>query len=160
MSSSASIAPDGRRITIPRLPSARPSLPVRLLARLRTQRLDCDIAAGADLVRSRLLCARAEVLIARRTRLEIAEDLEGILRLAEGPFHRKMGGVPIRKAEVAAAGDELRELIDTLRGPSTITPRGIAIARRLVHDGRTPVYSRAPRGAVVAAVLDALACAA
>jgi hypothetical protein len=158
-SSSVSLAPDGRRVSLPKLPSARPSVPVRLLARLRTQFLDDKIAGGADVVRSRLLSARAEVLISRRTRLDIAEDLEAILRLADGPFPRRMGGVPLRRSEVRAAGSVLRDLIEALRGPTTITPRGIAIARALVHGGRTPVYARAPSGALTGAVLEALACA-
>jgi hypothetical protein len=157
-SSSASIAPVGRRHLLPPLPSARPSLRVRLVARLRSQRLDREIAGGADVVRSRTLAARAETLISRETRLEVAAGLEGVLALADGAVPRRMGGAPVRTDEVRAAAEPLRELVDTLRARRPITPRGMAIARRLLHDGRTPVYARAPRGALALAALDALAC--
>jgi hypothetical protein len=46
------------------------------------------------------------------------------------------------------AEEPLRELTGLLRGPRPVAPRGVAIARRLVHAGTTPLYARAPRGTV------------
>src|SRR6185312_1669721 len=99
---------------------------------------------------------RAAVIVGRPVRAELADDLERLLALAQSREPRRLGAVPVRRHEVMAAADPLRRLIAALRGPDQVAPRGVAIARSLIHDGTTPVYARAPRGAVARAVNEAL----
>jgi hypothetical protein len=142
------------------LPEPRPrrASPVaRVLARLRAHGLDQRLAAGADPASSTLLALRAAALVARDARDDLASDLERILVLAERPELRRLGAVPIQRHQVLDAAGVLRRLIALLRGRQPVSPRGVAIARRLVVDGTTPVYARAPRGAVANAVRDAIA---
>jgi hypothetical protein len=87
----------------------------------------------------------------------LASDLERILALAERGGPRRLGAVPVQRHQVADAAGALRALIDLLRGPQAVAPRGVAIARGLVVDGTTPVYAPAPRGAVTRAALAAIA---
>jgi hypothetical protein len=140
-----------------RLATGRPPLPVRLLARVRAHGLDSRLADGVEPYASSLLARRAAVIVGGPVRAELADDLERILVLAQSREPRRLGAVPVRAHEVMAAADPLRRLIAALRGPGPLAPRGVAIARRLIHDGTTPMYARAPRGAVARAVNDALA---
>jgi hypothetical protein len=132
-------------------------LSVRVLARLRAHGIDRRIARGDDPAASPLLALRAAALVRPAARARLADDLERVLQLAQARAPRRLGAVPVRAYEVAAAASPLRELIALLRGPAPVAPRGVAIARGLIHDGRTPVYARAPRGALARAVRAALA---
>jgi hypothetical protein len=138
-------------------PRRRPSPAARVLARLRAHGLDGRLAAGADPAASTLLSVRAAALVARATRDDLASDLERILVLAKRPELRRLGAVPVQRHQVIDAAGVLRRLITLLRGPQPVSPRAVALARRLVVDGRTPVYARAPRGAVAKASRDAIA---
>jgi hypothetical protein len=150
MSTSISIALGG--------PGARQApLGARVVARLRAHGLDGRLAKGADPAASTLLSLRADALVARAERDRIATDLERILTLAERGEPRRLGAVPVQRHQVTAAAGPIRRLVALLRGPEAVAPRGVAIARRLVVDGTTPVYARAPRGAVTRAVCDAIA---
>ena len=153
-------------ITLPGPRPRRASPAARVLARLRAHGLDDRLAAGADPASSTLLSLRAGAFVARAARDHLASDLERILVLAERPELRRLGAVPVQRYQVIdAAGllrrldaaGLLRRLIGLLRGPQPVSPRGVAMARRLVVDGTTPVYARAPRGAVAKAVRDAIA---
>jgi len=135
----------------------RPPLSVRLLARVRAHGLDRRLADGAAPYASLLLARRAAVIVGRPVRVELADDLERILMLARTGEPRRLGAVPVRRHEVLVAAEPMRRLIGALRGPGPLAPRGVAIARRLIHDGTTPMYALAPRGAVARAVNDALA---
>ena len=87
-----------------------------------------------------------------------AHGLDG--RLAERPELRRFGSAPVQRYQVIDAAGLMRRLIALLRGPQAVSPRGVAIARLLLVDGTTPLYARAPRGAVARAVRQALAHAA
>ena len=144
-------------ITLPGPRPRRASPAARVLARLRAHGLDDRLAAGADPASSTLLSLRAGAFVARAARDHLASDLERILVLAERPELRRLGAVPVQRYQVIDAAGLLRRLIGLLRGPQPVSPRGVAMARRLVVDGTTPVYARAPRGAVAKAVRDAIA---
>jgi hypothetical protein len=150
MSTSISIALGGTR-------ARRAPLGARVLLRLRAHGLDGRLAKGADPAASTLLSLRAHALVARAERDRIATDLERILALAERREPRRLGAVPVQGYQVSAAAGPMRRLIALLRGPEDVAPRGVAMARRLVVDGTTPVYARGPRGAVTRAVRDAIA---
>jgi hypothetical protein len=144
-------------ITLPGPRPRRASPAARVLARLRAHGLDGRLADGADPASSTLLSLRARALVARPARDDLAFDLERILVIAERPELRRLGAVPLQRHQVIGAAGLLRRLIALLRGSQPVSPRGVAIARRLVVDGTTPVYARAPRGAVAKAVRDAIA---
>jgi hypothetical protein len=127
------------------------------MARLRAHGLDRRLADGFAPDASPQLARRAAVIASQPVRARLADDLERVLGLAESGEPRRLGAVPVRKREVVTAAEPLRRLIAALRGPGPLAPRGIAIARRLIHDGTTPMYAKAPRGAVARAVNDALA---
>jgi hypothetical protein len=131
-------------IALPCGRDARPPLVQRTLARLRAHGLDRRIARGADPASAPLLATRADALVRRATRDELADDLERVLHLARTREPWRLGAVPVRAYEVADAAGPLRDLRQVLRGPHAVAPRGVAIARGLVHDGTAPVYARAP----------------
>jgi hypothetical protein len=149
--------PTSIAIALPGPRRRRASPAARVLARLRAHGLDDRLAAGADPGSSTLLSLRAAALVARGARDDLASDLERILVVAGRPELRRLGAVPVQRHQVIDAAGLLGRLIALLRGPQPVSPRGVAIARRLVVDGTTPVYARAPRGAVARAVRDAIA---
>ncbi|MGA2455707.1 MAG: hypothetical protein ABSG93_19565 [Solirubrobacteraceae bacterium] len=120
----------------------------QLAAHLRARSLDQALIAGADPGGSASLTARAAQLTAWRTRVQIADGLERVVRAALEP--------PRRWSAVSAAGPalanaaELIELAALLRRDTPLYARGIAILNQLLADGGGPVY----RGAA-----ESLACA-
>ena len=54
--------------------------------------------------------------------------------------------VPVCKAEVVAAADQLHELAKRLRSPGLLASRGLASVHLLLTDGRSPLYLRGTTG--------------
>jgi hypothetical protein len=110
----------------------------RLTARLRSGALDRALIAGADPASSPQLAARAANLTTPRFRELIADGLERLLLVAEGPTRRWWAAG--RRAAVVANACELRELAALLRGGSLLCARGMAIVGELLSDGAGPAY--------------------
>jgi hypothetical protein len=115
-----------------------PSLAVRGWTRLRRNRLDQELALGADRAASAALGLRAAQLRSRKERVRLANALVETLGDA-----RRGEPVTIRvrpqRAEVRASADELLALVLRLRDDHPVDVRGAAMTARLVSDGASPL---------------------
>jgi hypothetical protein len=108
----------------------------RLLARLRAGRLDGDLARGASPDASIGLALRAQALLGSRVRHDVAHGAQRILETTAG---RRMA-VPVCRGRVSECSAEIGELISRLEGPGPVTAQGVAKAKALITDGRSPLY--------------------
>jgi hypothetical protein len=119
-------------------PSA--SIWARLTARLRADRFDAMLAVGAPIPVGSALAVHAARLTSRAERDAIA----GSLRRAASDAHDSSATVsmrvPLNKANIA----RVEELIDTitlrLYSPRPVRSCGMARLRRVLSDGRGPLY--------------------
>jgi hypothetical protein len=71
-----------------------------------------------------------------------------LIREAERPAARRGSAVPLNRAEITRCRGLLRELAAELVGEGPVTVRGILKLQGLLRDGTSPIYARAPRGAL------------
>ena len=116
----------------------KPGRAARMTARMRAGALDRALIAGADPASSTQLAARATSLTSPRFRALIADGLERLLLVAEGPTRRWWAAA--RRGAVLANARELAELAALLRGGALLYARGIAILGELLSDGTGPAY--------------------
>jgi hypothetical protein len=124
--------------------SLRPSLWRRVKILWKRDRLDEQLAHGADPNATPELRRRAAHLVSTPGRVELADALESVVRDDRG-----------RQAAVHACAGDLLALAERLRDERPIDVRGAAITRRLVADlirarpvGRVPFRGRGvPYGA-------------
>ena len=117
----------------------------RALARARALRLDRDLAAGRPPEDSWLLAARAQDLVAVRTRQVLAGDWEHLLRVIRRPAVSRSPLAAICRHRVAAAESDIREMVSRLLAPLPVSARGVATASTLLGDGAGPLYNRGSR---------------
>jgi hypothetical protein len=118
-----------------------PPLPDRVRARLHACALDARLADGERGDGDALLAARAWQLAHRATRARLACALDNVLaELAGAPGPRAGAAVPVDRREAAIARSELIRLADRLRDGRPIAAKGIAMLRRLLCDGASPLY--------------------
>jgi hypothetical protein len=136
----------------------RPSRPIdRLLAQLLGASLDRQLAAGRTPESSPLLAARAQHIVAIRSRQEAARNWENLLRVARrghGTYHPAL---PICGDRIIAAEPAVRELTRYLTAPLPVAARGVAMATGLLTDALSPVYNRRSRVTLAAALEAAIA---
>jgi hypothetical protein len=115
----------------------------RLWVWLNRDSLDRALAGGANPSESVELSMRAGQLLDRRQREEIAITIEALLDLAGRRDRLYLGfsRIPIDRERIEASRAELERLAEILRGPRYGSPRGVAMARRLVTDFRGPIYT-------------------
>ena len=114
----------------------------RLLARTLGASLDRQLAAGRTPESAPLLAARAQRIVAIRSRRRVARNWENLLRAARrahGPYHHAL---PVRSDHVIAAEPAVRELVRCMTAPLPVAARGVAMAGVLLTDALGPVYSR------------------
>jgi hypothetical protein len=116
----------------------------RLAARLRGPSLDAALIGGADPARSRLLAARAASLSSREGRVTIAEGIERLVRMAQGP-QRRWWALSSRNT-VLANSSELHALAALLRSERPLYARGVAILRQLLTDSSSVAYGDEAEG--------------
>jgi hypothetical protein len=120
---------------------ARPGLTVRIKTRWRRNRLDDELAHGADSRATAALALRAAQLRSDGERGRIANALVE----AVGEAGR---GTPVtikprpHRAEVLARGEELLALAERLRADLPLEVRGAAMASRLVSDRKGPLHRK------------------
>jgi len=115
----------------------------RLMARLRSTRLDDQLARGVAPTASAPLALRAEAL--GRSRYEARE-----------PRRSPRARVPLHRNAVLAAAQELDELARQLLSPGPLAARGVARVRLLLVDGSSPLYFSRAEVDLRAAVAEAL----
>lgn len=114
-------------------PSFRPSLRQRVETWWKRDRLDEQLAQGADPNATAELRLRAAQLVSAPGRVELANALETAVREARG-----------RQGAVHACGDDLLALAQRLRDERPISVRGAAMTRRLTDLVRARPVGRVP----------------
>jgi hypothetical protein len=118
-----------------------PAFTDRLRARLHDYALDARLADGERADGDRLLAARAWQLTRRATRARLASALDAVLSELDGESSSRGGAsVPVDRREAEIARSELIRLADRLREAAPVAPRGVALVRRLLCDGTSPLY--------------------
>ncbi len=122
---------------------ARPTrLRDRLAARLRGTSLDRQLAAGSSPDASVPLALRARFLERGSTRMSLARRLAEVLTDAGREHVFVTTRMPVCRRKVLLARPQLEALGRRLLAPGPVAPEGVALARRLLHDGAGPVYAR------------------
>jgi hypothetical protein len=132
----------------------RSRLTDRLLARLFGASLDRQLAAGGAPESSALLAARAQHIVAIRTRRQLARNWENLLRAARRAHGAYHPAIPVRSDRIIAAEPDIHELVLRMTTPLPVPARGVAMATALLTDALSPVYN-ARRGDSLAAALEA-----
>jgi hypothetical protein len=114
----------------------------RLLARLASSRLDCQLASGVAPESNGLLAARAERLVSPLMRWALAQNWEALLLQVHRPPVMRDPRVPLCRDRILAAEDDVRVMLDALTTPLPVPARGIAMVNRLLGDGTGPLYNR------------------
>jgi hypothetical protein len=119
----------------------RPSLPLRVRTRRRRNRLDDELARGADPTASTELALRAAQLRSASGRRKLANALVETLGDARGPNLGAFGMKTRREhAAIREAADDLLALVLRLRDGEPSDVRGAAMTARLLSDGASPLH--------------------
>jgi hypothetical protein len=120
---------------------ARPSLALRIRTRRGRNRLDDELARGADATASPELALRAAQLHSRTERSRLADALVGTLGAARGP---NLGAYRMKTrrqhAAIRESADELLALVLRLREDRPIDIRGAAQTARLLNHAASPLH--------------------
>jgi hypothetical protein len=121
-------------------------LHARLWAFFEGHRYDADLAAGVSPRKSIYHGARAEQITTRRACRIVAQALQRAVKAAEQvPRPNRLdASAPVDSAAIRVCRDEVLSLAHILAYIERPSARGVAIARRLVFDGRSPLYLQAP----------------
>jgi hypothetical protein len=114
-------------------------LTLRLRVFVRRQRLDHQLAEGADPHTDPALGLRAAQLCRARTRRVIARRLRRSLRTAPKATAPGRGSRSLLRDQILAESDALMDLIRRLEAPGPAEPMGVALARLLVTDPVGPL---------------------
>lgn len=131
-----------------RAPGVRPRRAPLLAVRvwLRRRALTRAIATGAEPSSSPELARRARQLTSNEVRLTLAAGLTRILEDVERKRAALTAAVPLQRREVIAARDDIEGLVQDLRGPGDVEPRGVALIDELLTNGDSPFYAPGPEG--------------
>jgi hypothetical protein len=113
----------------------------RLVARLLASALDGKLAQGASPESSRLLAARAQMLVSPVFRGVLARNWEHLVRQAHRlPVMRNVRA-PLNRAGIVECERAVQRMLDGLLAPGPTPVRGVAMASRLLRDGTGPLYN-------------------
>jgi hypothetical protein len=125
---------------------------------LRRRSLDTRLLEGVDPGSSPELELRARQLTGSRHRRVLADSLDEVIRVAEGPKPSRLAAsAPLVRGDVRAARGALLDLECSLRRDGAVHPAGVLLAQRLLTDGSGPLYVKAQNGALSRAARDASA---
>jgi hypothetical protein len=133
----------------------RPTRRTRLKVRLLGVRLDRRLAAGEPPSSSPELRARAAELRAPTERWKLAEEVDQVIESAAQPPRLAGAAAPLNRTGVLACGPLLSDLVDDLRHAERVEARGVALVRRLLRDGGSPLYAPESKAALERAVRQA-----
>jgi hypothetical protein len=126
--------------------ASRKAFLAQLLALLAGPRYDAELADGISPMKSIGHAARAGRITRRRACRRVARALHGAVEAAERPPdpNRLDSKVPVDSGAVRICKDEVLSLADTLATIERPPVHGVAMARQLVFDGRSPLFLQAP----------------
>jgi hypothetical protein len=125
-------------------PAPAPPLGTRLRTRLHRQKLDRELALGADPNIGALRKERARELVGEECRRTLAASLERLSKEADAPPRPLTSRVPIARAAIRDSICKLETIVERLKAPAYISPRGVAIISALLADGAGPLYGNDP----------------
>ena len=141
--------PDPERLLLgagERSRTARPRLRDRIAVRCGGARLDAALAGGEAPSTSPALALRARALLDPGHRRALARSLNAILHDARHGSDPRRRAVPIARAEVLAAEEEIEVVVRRLLAPVAVDVRGVARVGSLICDGAGPLYARGDAG--------------
>jgi hypothetical protein len=130
---------------------------LRLRVRVRQRVLDREIAAGLRLDSDAARALRSQQLTRAQDRRRVAACIGNILGTADERHAKPAANLTVIDAQVLAARHDLVVLIDALRGEGTVSARGVALARQLIHSGGSPLLSVRATLTVAQAVSETIA---
>jgi hypothetical protein len=131
----------------------RPSL--GLAGWWRGAQFDEALAAGADPAADPRLAAHAARLARPHQVAALADGLERAVEEADRPQPLLSSAVPVRAREVRESRDRMLSLVALLRTAPNPPPRALALCRRLLLDGASPLFNPGAGRTLRAAVDDA-----
>jgi hypothetical protein len=126
----------------------RPALLLRVL--LHRSQLDRQLAEGVDPNQTPALSLRARQLQSMRLRRSLANGLKRDVEMTEGRRARDSAALPVNREEVIRARPLLLRIVERLRQPGAVSPRGVAMVRWLLSDAASPIFSPGWSGAKTA----------
>ena len=130
-----SAASDALRWTV----AARPSLLARVIARMRADKFDHQLAVGVPAQAGSALAAHQ----ARLTSTGEREALAGFMRQAVSDANSGAvfsSRIPVHPRNIAAAEELIDRITLRLHSPQPVSARGMARLRRVLSDGNGPFY--------------------
>ena len=116
----------------------------RLAARLQPFSLDAELARGVSPDASVRLVLRGHRLISPAVRQSVARSPQRAIRDAHAG-RRRMSAVALRRGAVIDAAPRIETLARRLAAPGPVGVAGVAAARMLIVEARSPLYAaRAP----------------
>lgn len=112
---------------------------LRMRVQWSKDRLTRELASGAPSIASRELALRAGQLTGKSTREVVAVSIEQLLAEAHRPVPALTARVPLDRAKLRAAREELVGLADRMRSGDPVQPRGMALAMLLLTDPERPL---------------------
>jgi hypothetical protein len=114
-----------------------------IVALLRANGLDRQLASGVEPWRTPLLAARARQLTSDRKRRLLARGMEQLVEQAEEPARVSLtAAISPSRPRVREARPQLLMLAARLRAGDLVDPRASAAINNLLTDGAGPVYAR------------------
>ena len=112
-----------------------------MATRLLASSLDRKLAQGRSPESSRLLAARAQVLVSLVSRRELVNRWENLLVQARRPPVMRNPRVLCNREYILAGESDIREMQTALLAPLPSPVRGTAMASWLLRDGTGPIYN-------------------
>jgi hypothetical protein len=117
------------------------SLRAWVVARMRAGHFDHQLAVGVTGSAGSALSIHAARLRSDRARHSVAQALRrATVEVQLGPS-RRSSSIPVNRENISAAEDVIETLIARLLSPHPVTAKGVARLRRILSDGRGPMYS-------------------
>jgi hypothetical protein len=113
---------------------------LRLRVRLHGDRLDHELAVGADPDATPELRRRADELTSAAGRRYLAAVLDRIRAEAEGPRRPFESAARLAREAICGCAAEIRTVLGHLEGPAAVSPRGPAAVSVLLHDTQGPLH--------------------
>ena len=119
--------------------TVRASLVARVIARLRTDKFDHQLAVGVPAPAGSALAVHQARLTSTAEREAIARSLRRAVRDAHtgAVFSSR---IPVHPRNVAAAEEVIDRITLRLHSPRPVSARGMARLRRVLSDGTGPLY--------------------
>ncbi|CDO25970.1 hypothetical protein MMAG44476_26084 [Mycolicibacterium mageritense DSM 44476 = CIP 104973] len=120
-----------------------PSIRARIVARVRSAKLDAMLAVGVPAPAGSALAVRAARLTSVAEREAIARTLRHVVREAERQQDCGLlvtARIPLHHKNIAAAVDVIDKITLRLHAPLPVSARGMARLNRILTDGCGPLY--------------------